>query len=141
MKLLSTIFLGTALALSSISAKDMDMAKSASSKTSSNLLKQEKSVDGYKIVLNSSKPLTVGSNDIDIKILKDSKPIDAKVKVKFFMPEMPGMPYMESKVKDETIDGVLTASINLAMGGTWQYIVKFKTEDGEVHKIRGSINL
>ena len=54
---------------------------------------------------------------------------------------MPGMPYMESKVKDETIDGIVTASVHLAMSGTWQYIIKFKTDDNKIHKIRGSLNI
>ena len=57
------------------------------------------------------------------------------------MPEMPGMPYMESKVKGKTTDGVYDAKINLSMGGTWQYQIKFKTEDEKVHKIKGSVNL
>jgi hypothetical protein len=32
-------------------------------------------------------------------------------------------------------------NINLPMSGTWQYQLKFKTDDGVVHTIKGSVNL
>ena len=66
---------------------------------------------------------------------------NAKVKIKFFMPEMPGMPYMEQIGKAKLIDGVYKTFINFPMGGTWQYHLKFKTQDGKIHTIRSSINL
>jgi len=97
--------------------------------------------DGYEIALSSKKPLIVGNNTIKIVLFKDGKKADAKVKVKFFMPEMPGMPYMESKDKTKTKEGVAAVKVNLSMAGTWQYQLKFKTADEEVHKIRGSVNL
>jgi hypothetical protein len=31
--------------------------------------------------------------------------------------------------------------INFPMGGTWQYHLMFKTQDGKIHKIRSSVNL
>ncbi len=98
-------------------------------------------VDGYELTIASKKPLVVGNNTLNIAIFKDGKKVDAKVKVKFFMPEMPGMPYMESKDKGKTEDGSYDAKINLSMGGTWQYQIKFKTADDKVHKLKGSINL
>ena len=105
------------------------------------IIHQTKEADGYKVVITSKKALTVGNNDIDIALFKDGKEVDAKVKVKFFMPEMPGMPYMEYKAKGKTDKGVFHSVINLSMGGTWQYQVKFKTSDDEVHKVKGSVNL
>ena len=97
--------------------------------------------DGYDIGISSKKPLIVGTNTIQVALFKDGKKVDAKIKVKFFMPEMPGMPFMESKDKTKTKEGVADIKVNLSMAGTWQYQLKFKTPDEEVHKIKGSVNL
>ena len=106
------------------------------------LLEQNGQKDGYNVILKSSKALVVGSNELIVELAKDSKVIEnAKVKVKFFMPEMPGMPYMESESEATLVNGVYKLNINLPMGGTWQYQLKFKTEDGVVHTIKGSVNL
>lgn len=98
-------------------------------------------VSGYDVGVSAEKPLFVGNNIIKVALFKEGKKVDAKVKVKFFMPEMPGMPYMESKDKGETKDGSFDAKINFSMGGTWQYQLKFKTADDVVHKVNGSVNL
>ena len=106
------------------------------------LLEQNGQKDGYDVTLKSSKALVVGSNEFLVKLSKDSKVIEnAKVKAKFFMPEMPGMPYMESESEATLVNGVYKLNINLPMSGTWQYQLKFKTEDGVIHTIKGSVNL
>ena len=106
------------------------------------LLEQNGQKEGYDVILKSSKALVVGSNELLVELAKDSKVIEnAKVKAKFFMPEMPGMPYMESESEATLVNGVYKLNINLPMGGTWQYQLKFKTEDGVVHTIKGSVNL
>ena len=106
------------------------------------LLEQNGQKDGYDVILKSSKALVVGSNELLVELAKDSKVIEnVKVKAKFFMPEMPGMPYMESESEATLVNGVYKLNINLPMGGTWQYQLKFKTEDGVVHTIKGSVNL
>ena len=106
------------------------------------LLEQNGQKDGYNVILKSSKALVVGSNELIVELAKDSKVIEnAKVKAKFFMPEMPGMPYMESESEATLVNGVYKLNINLSMSGTWQYQLKFKTEDGVVHTIKGSVNL
>ncbi|HRG61104.1 MAG TPA: FixH family protein [Aliarcobacter cryaerophilus] len=106
------------------------------------LLEQNGQKDGINVSLKSSKALVVGSNELLVELSKDSKVIEnAKVKAKFFMPEMPGMPYMESESEATLVDKVYKLNINLPMGGTWQYQLKFKTEDGVVHTIKGSVNL
>ena len=105
-------------------------------------LLQEGSKDGYDIKLSSEKSLAVGSNEIVIELFKDEAVLtSAKVKIKFYMPEMPGMPYMEDESKAKLVDGKYKTNVNFSMGGTWQYQLKFKTEDGKVHKVRGSVNL
>ena len=99
-------------------------------------------VKGIDVSLKSANELSVGNNDFYVTLAKDGMPItDAKVKAKFFMPEMPGMPYMEYKQKAKLVDGKYKMNINLSMGGTWQYQLRFKTSDGKKYKIRGSVNL
>ena len=106
------------------------------------LLEQNGEKDGFNVKLTSSKALVVGSNELLITLSKDSKVIEtAKVKAKFFMPEMPGMPYMESESEATLVGKVYKLNINLPMSGTWQYQLKFKTDDGVVHTIKGSVNL
>ncbi|QDF27697.1 FixH family protein [Halarcobacter anaerophilus] len=98
--------------------------------------------DGYEVQLQSEKSLVMGNNTFIVTLQKEGKVLnDAKVKAKFFMPEMPGMPYMEQEAKAKFVDGKYKFLINFSMGGTWQYHLMFKTADGKVHKIRASVNL
>lgn len=96
---------------------------------------------GITVEVESSKTLIEGDNDITIKLSKNGKTItDAKVRAKFFMPEMPGMPYMEyigmGKLNGDKYD----AMVNFSMGGTWQYHIQFKHQ-GKKYAYRGSVNL
>lgn len=107
-----------------------------------NGIDQNGSKDGYDIELKSDKNLVVGTNKMFVKLSKDGNYItDAKVKIKFFMPEMPGMPYMEYEDKAKLVGDKYMLNINFSMGGTWQYQLKFKTSDDKVHTVRGSVNL
>lgn len=106
------------------------------------LLNDTHEIDGYTINISSEKPFTTGDNDIQVVLQKDNKQvISAKVKVKFFMPEMPGMPYMDYKEKLKVNGNVYEGMINFIMNGTWQYHLMFKTAEGDVYKVRGSVNL
>lgn len=108
----------------------------------SDILSQSGNKDGYNISLNSEKSLTVGSNTLNIEFKKDTIYItDLKVKMKVFMPEMPGMPYMEYEGKAEFKNDKYIVDINFPMSGTWQYQLKFKTTDGETHLLKGSLNI
>ena len=103
---------------------------------------QEGEKNGYDVKLTSTKSLIVGNNDFFVELSKDGDAVtNAKVKIKVFMPEMPGMPYMEYKAKAKLIDGKYKMMVNFSMGGTWQYHLKFKSKDGKVHTVRGSVNL
>ena len=105
-------------------------------------INQDGQKDGYDIKLSSQKSLIVGTNALDIEISKDGAVLtDVKVKMKIFMPEMPGMPYMEYEDKAVLENGVYKVNINFSMSGTWQYHLKFKTKDDAVHTVKGSINL
>ena len=144
MKLLKPILAVSLMSTASIYAKDHGMKMMTNyhsqTKNHSNLLKDIKHTDGFKIEVSSIKPLTVGNNNIVVNITKDKKPIDAKIKIKFFMPAMPGMPAMSYDTKGITKNGKYRTNINLSMGGTWQYIIKFKKDD-KVYKTKGSVNL
>jgi hypothetical protein len=105
-------------------------------------IEQNGQKDGYDVKLTTEKSLIVGTNDFFIELSKDGSIInDAKVKFKIFMPEMPGMPYMEFEDKATLVDGKYKVNINFSMAGTWQYHLKFKTKDDVVHIVRGSVNL
>ena len=98
--------------------------------------------DGYTVVLESKKPLVAGNNMLLIRLIKQGVSVtDVKVKIKFFMPQMPGMPYMESKSKFTKEGDIYTSAINFSMNGTWQYQLKFKDAEHNVHTIRGSVTL
>ena len=72
--------------------------------------------------------------------IKDGKVVeDAKLKAKFFMPEMPGMPYMEHEGTGEFQNGSYRFIINFCMNGTWQYNIRFKTSDEKVHSVKSSV--
>ncbi|RBQ28813.1 FixH family protein [Aliarcobacter vitoriensis] len=106
-----------------------------------NSLNEKFEVDGYSVELVSKRDLSVGSNEFFTKITKDGKIVEgAELRVKFFMPEMPGMPYM-----DHDGEGVFEANqykfiINFCMDGTWQYHLRFKTSDDKVHSIKSSVS-
>ena len=109
---------------------------------SADVVKQSGEKNGYKVNLYTENPLISGNNDFFVKLSQNGTNVDnAKVKIKVFMPEMPGMPYMEYKAKAKLVNGVYKMMINFSMGGTWQYHLKFKTIDKKVHTIRGSVNI
>jgi len=94
---------------------------------------------GLDVVFSSDKPLVVGDNSIDIAVSKGGKPIHgAKVEMKVFMPEMPGMPYMESVELMKPNGDLYSGNVNLSMGGTWQVRI-FIEADGKKYKMSSSI--
>jgi uncharacterized protein YacL (UPF0231 family) len=101
-------------------------------------------IKDYKVVLSSKKQLVIGNNEFNILIKKDNNIIkNATIKLKVFMPEMPGMPHMEfENSSDKFFDDGYRLNINFAMGGTWQYYLRFKVPNSkEVYKTRGSFIL
>lgn len=97
--------------------------------------------DDFKVVVSTQKPFVNGNNEVDVMISNNNEALkNADVKVKFFMPEMPGMPYMEYEDKGKLQNGVFKANINLSMHGTWQYQIRFRTDDKKVRMVKGSVN-
>ncbi|EQB35374.1 hypothetical protein M947_08815 [Sulfurimonas hongkongensis] len=97
------------------------------------------------IMISSDKVLSEGDNMIVVELNRgghDGEKVDAKdVRIKFFMPEMPGMPYMESKDICKKVSSYFECNINFPMNGTWQYQIFIKDNKGTDYKQRGSVNL
>jgi len=93
------------------------------------------------VTYSSAKPLVVGDNTIELVIRKEGEVLTgAKVEFKLFMPEMPGMPYME-EVKSMTANGDnYRANVNFSMGGTWQVTIYIE-KDGKKYKHSSSVIL
>ncbi len=93
------------------------------------------------VTYSSAKPLVVGDNTINVVITENGKALTgAKVEFKVFMPEMPGMPYMEEvKTMSASGDGY-SSNVNFSMGGTWQVKI-FIEKDGKKYKHSSSVIL
>lgn len=94
------------------------------------------------VIVTTDKALFVGQNDFKIKVTQAGKPVnDANVKLKVFMPEMPGMPAMGEEVNAKASNGAYDAKANLSMKGGWQVTATVATKDGKTQKYRFNINL
>jgi hypothetical protein len=102
----------------------------------------KKKVGDYDVVVAIDKnPPSVGKNNltIDIKDPAGKAVTDAKVKVEYSMPAMPGMPAMNYKTDAGLKDGKYTAVMDLSMAGSWNITVKI-TRDGKTSKLKFSID-
>ncbi len=95
-----------------------------------------------KVHISSEKPVTSGSNTFTFSITKKGKKLaNSQVVIKAFMPAMPGMPAMESKVDAKNLgDGNYKATLNLAMSGTWQIHIFIIPKEGKKSRVKTSIN-
>lgn len=94
-----------------------------------------------KVEYSSERPLVADNVDFTIAIKKDNKGVDnAKVKMKVFMPEMPGMPYMEYVDEAKFVkDGMYEVLMNFSMPGTWQVRIYIETEKGKKYLHKSSV--
>lgn len=86
-------------------------------------------------------PPVVGDNNIAIEI-KDSSGkyvTDAKVKVDYSMPAMPGMPAMNYKTDAELKGNEYKAKMNLSMSGSWNIAVKI-TKGGKTVSMKFNVD-
>lgn len=95
------------------------------------------------VSLTSDKQLVIGENSLNIMLKKQSHMLEgATVDVKVFMPEMPGMPYMEYKSSARYVkDGTYYTKLNFSMGGTWQLRIYITTKDGKKYLYKSSLML
>jgi len=94
-----------------------------------------------KVVISSEKPLSTGSNTLNISVAGE-KFAGSSVSIKIFMPAMPGMPYMESKADAKSLgNGKYEAKVNLSMSGTWQVHIFVTPKTGKKIRAKTSINI
>jgi len=93
------------------------------------------------VTYSSPKPLVTGNNSISVRVMDHGKVVKgAKVDFKTFMPEMPGMPYMEDVQSLSANGDIYNGNINFSMGGTWQVKI-FVEKDGKKYKYSSSVIL
>lgn len=100
-------------------------------------------VDNLDIEVRMDKnPPALGDNNMEIR-LKDNagkSVTDAKVKVEYSMPAMPGMPAMNYKADSVLKDNSYNATIDFSMKGPWDVTVKI-TRDGKTSKVKFNIDV
>lgn len=86
-------------------------------------------------------PPVVGDNNITVEV-KDAAGkyvTDAKVKVEYSMPAMPGMPAMNYKTDTEFKGNEYKAKMNLSMAGSWNIAVKI-TRAGKTSTVKFNVD-
>lgn len=90
----------------------------------------------------SAKPLAMGMNMFTITVKQNGQIVkDAKVSMKVSMPEMTGMPAMESDADVMNMGDSYMAHVTLSMRGTWQVSIIVETKDGKKQRLKSSVNL
>lgn len=86
-------------------------------------------------------PPVVGENNVSITV-KDTAGraiTDAKVKVDYSMPPMPGMPPMNYKAVAAQSGGEYRTTLGLSMAGSWNITVKI-SRDGKTSRMKFTID-
>jgi hypothetical protein len=102
-----------------------------------------KKVDDYtvQVVIDKNPPI-LGDNNLSITIKDGSgkNVTDAKVKVDYGMPAMPGMPAMNYKT-DATLKGTeYKAKLNFSMAGSWNMTVQI-TQAEKVRRVKLNVDV
>ena len=93
------------------------------------------------VKITSEKPLSRGNNTLILTVGQENYK-NAKMKVKIFMPAMPGMPYMESISEAKSLgNGVFEINVNLSMSGTWQVHIFLTPATGKKVRVKTSLNI
>lgn len=102
----------------------------------------KKKTGGYDVEIKIDRnPPVVGDNNIEIEI-KDSTGkyvTDAKVRVDYSMPAMPGMPPMNYKANAPLSGNEYKAVMNLSMSGPWNVAVKIN-RGGKTSTVRFNVD-
>ena len=95
-----------------------------------------------KVHITAEKPVTAGANSFKFHITKGGKALsDSQVSLKAFMPAMPGMPAMQSKVTTKSLgNGDYEGTLNLAMSGTWQLHIFITPKTGKKSRVKTTLN-
>lgn len=86
-------------------------------------------------------PPVVGDNNatIEIKDASGKYVTDARVKVEYSMPAMPGMPAMNYKADAALSGNAYRAKMNFSMSGAWNVAVKI-TRGGKITAVRFNVD-
>ncbi len=127
MRKLSVISLVLLLAAGVAYAKDYEVSKKAG--------------DYDVLVTIDRNPPATGDNNLTISVKdKAGKPVmDAKVKVDYTMPPMPGMPPMNYKTDAALRGDTYKATMNLSMAGPWNITVKIM-RDNKTERVKFTID-
>ncbi len=102
----------------------------------------KKKAGDYDVTVKIDKnPPVVGDNNIEIEI-KDASGkyvTDAKVKIDYVMPAMPGMPAMNYKTDAELKGNAYKAKMNLSMSGAWNIAVKI-SRGGKITTVKFNVD-
>lgn len=105
-------------------------------------LEVKKKAGDYNVEVKIDKnPPVVGDNNITIEV-KDAGGkyvTDAKVKVEYSMPAMPGMPAMNYKTDAELKGNEYRATMNLSMSGPWNIAIKI-SKGGKTSSMKFNID-
>jgi hypothetical protein len=102
-----------------------------------------KKVDDFTVKVDIDKnPPIVGDNNLSIAIKDGSgKNItNAKVKVEYSMPAMPGMPAMNYKADAALKGNEYKAKLNFSMAGSWGILVQI-TQAEKVKKVKLNVDV
>jgi len=93
------------------------------------------------VTMSAEKPLTTGNNILNLQV-NNKIYQNAIVKIKVFMPAMPGMPKMEYISKAKNLgNGKFTTNINFSMHGTWQVHIYLTPKNGKKARVKTSLNI
>ncbi len=102
----------------------------------------KKKAGAYDVEVRIDKnPPVVGDNNVTVEI-KDASGknvTDAKVKVEYSMPAMPGMPAMNYKTDMELKGSEFKAKMNLSMSGPWNIALKI-TRGGKTTTVKFNVD-
>lgn len=96
----------------------------------------------YNVAVRLDKnPPVAGDNSMEIEVRDAAgKPVtDAKLKVDYTMPAMPGMPAMNYKADAVLTGSTYGAKLNLSMSGSWNVAVKI-TRGGKTSAVKFNID-
>ncbi len=127
MKRLLVLILAVVLVAGVVHAKDYEVSKKAGE---------------YNVLVTIDKnPPVVGNNNVTVAV-KDAAGkyvTDAKVKVEYSMPAMPGMAAMNYKTDAALSGQTYTAKMNLSASGSWNVAVKI-TKGGKTSSVKFNID-
>ncbi len=103
-----------------------------------------KKAGDYTVVAKIDKnPPINGENNLtlDIKDAGGANVTDAKVKVEYSMPAMPGMPAMNYKTEAELKGSEYKAKLNFSMSGPWNVAVKISRGGGKTTQAKFTVDV